>query len=124
MHVVDISHPNFEEQVQVVNQTLSEIDDSPKPMLLVFNKVDAFSYVKKEEEEDDLTPKVRENFSLEDWKQTWMAKDEYECIFISAKEKENIDELKNKLYGMVKEIHAARFPYNDYLFQDYSHLEE
>lgn len=122
LHVVDISHPNFEEQVNVVNETLAEIDDSPKPMLLVFNKVDAFSYVKKED--DDLTPKVRENFSLEDWKTTWMAKDEYECIFISAIQKENIDELKEKLYEMVKEIHVARFPYNDYLFQDYSHLGE
>lgn len=122
MHIVDISHPSFEDQVKVVNETLAEIDDSPKPMLLVFNKVDAFSYVKKED--DDLTPKERENFSLEDWKKTWMAKNEFECIFISATEKENIDELKEQLYQMVKEIHVARFPYNDYLFQDYSHLGE
>lgn len=122
MHVVDISHPNFEEQVQIVNETLAEIDKVPKPMLLVFNKVDAFSYVKKDE--DDLTPKLRENFSLDEWKKTWMAKTENECIFISALQKDNIDELKEKLYNMVKEIHAARFPYNDYLFQDYSHLEE
>ncbi len=122
IHIVDISHPSFEEQVQIVNQTLSEIDDSPKPMLLVFNKVDAFSYVKKEE--DDLTPKIRENFSLEDWEQTWMAKNECDCIFISAKKKDNIEELKSKLYDMVKEIHVRRFPYNDYLFQDYSHLQE
>lgn len=122
MHVVDISHPSFEDQIKVVNETLAEIDDSPKPMLLIFNKVDAFSYVKKEE--DDLSPKVRDNFSLKDWKATWMAKDEFECLFISATEKENINELKDKLYNTVKEIHAARFPYNDYLFQDYSHLGE
>lgn len=122
VHVVDISHPTFEDQVKIVNQTLAEIDDTPKPMLLVFNKVDAFTYVKKED--DDLTPKIRENFSLEDWKITWMAKDECECIFISAIEKKNIDELKQKLYTLVKEIHVARFPYNDYLFQDYSHLQE
>lgn len=122
VHVVDISHPTFEDQVKIVNQTLSEIDNTPKPMLLVFNKVDAFTYVKKED--DDLTPKIRENFSLSDWKATWMAKDECECIFISAIEKENIDELKQKLYTLVKEIHVARFPYNDYLFQDYSHLQE
>ncbi|PVX49950.1 GTP-binding protein HflX [Balneicella halophila] len=122
MHVVDISHPNFEEQVQIVNETLAEIDKYSKPMLLVFNKVDAFSYIKKDE--DDLTPKLKENFSLDEWKKTWMAKDEYETIFISAKEKQNIDELREKLYDMVKEIHATRFPYNDYLYQDYSQLTE
>lgn len=121
LHLVDISHPNFEEQVKVVNETLVEIDGSDKPMLLVFNKVDAFTYEKKDE--DDLTPKLRENFSLEDLKETWMAKDEFECLFISALKKRNIDELKSTLYAMVKEIHSARFPYNDYLFQDYSHLE-
>lgn len=121
LHLVDISHPNFEEQVKVVNKTLVEIDGSDKPMLLVFNKVDAFTYEKKDE--DDLTPKLRENFSLEDLKETWMAKDEFECLFISALKKRNIDELKSTLYAMVKEIHSARFPYNDYLFQDYSHLE-
>lgn len=122
VHVVDISHPNFEEQLEVVNETLAEIDNKPKPMLLVFNKVDAFSYVKKED--DDLTPKIRENFSLDDWKNTWMAKKDYECLFISALNNENIDSLKQTLYNMVKEIHSARFPYNDYLFQDYSHLTE
>lgn len=121
VHVVDISHSSFEDQVKVVNETLMEIDKTPKPMILAFNKVDAFSYVKKED--DDLTPKVRENFSLADWKQTWMAKDEFDCLFISAKDKENIDEFKQLLYNTVKEIHVARFPYNDYLFKDYSHLE-
>lgn len=121
LHIVDISHPNFEEQIKVVNETLVEIEGGGKPMLLVFNKVDAFTYEKKDD--DDLTPKLRENFSLDDLKKTWMAKDEFECLFISALEKSNIDELKSTLYAMVKEIHSARFPYNDYLFQDYSHLE-
>lgn len=121
LHIVDISHPNFEEQIKVVNETLVEIEGGGKPMLLVFNKVDAFTYEKKDD--DDLTPKLRENFSLDDLKKTWMAKDEFECLFISALEKSNIDGLKSTLYAMVKEIHSARFPYNDYLFQDYSHLE-
>lgn len=122
LHIVDISHPNFEEQLHVVNETLAEIDDTSKPTLLVFNKVDAFSYVKKED--DDLTPKIRENFSLDDWKKTWMANRESECLFISALNNENIESLKKTLYTVVKEIHSARFPYNDYLFQDYSHLTE
>ncbi len=122
VHVVDISHPNFEEQIAVVNQTLSEIDDTPKPMLLIFNKIDAFSFVPKDE--DDLTPMERENFSLEDLKKTWMAKDEYDTLFISAVEKQNLNELKEKMYEMIKEIHITRFPYNDFLYHDYSELEE
>lgn len=122
VHVVDISHPQFEEQVEVVNKTLQEVCDSTnKPMILVFNKVDAFTYKKKDE--DDLTPRTRENIPLEELKSTWMAKMNDNCIFISAKQKINIDELKNKLNEMAKEIHMKRFPYNDFLFQKYDDIE-
>ncbi len=122
VHVVDISHPQFEEQIEVVNKTLNEVCGSTeKPMILVFNKVDAFTYVKKDE--DDLTPRTRENISLEELKSTWMAKLNDNCIFISAKEKLNIEELKAKLYDMAKEIHMKRFPYNDFLFQKYDEDE-
>lgn len=118
VHVVDISHPQFEEQIEVVNRTLQEVCESKdKPMILVFNKVDAFTYVKKDD--DDLTPRLRENIPLEELKQTWMAKMNDNCIFISARERINIDELKSRLYEMAKEIHRKRFPYNDFLFQKY-----
>lgn len=118
MHVVDISHPQFEEQIEVVNRTLQEVCESKdKPMILVFNKVDAFTYVKKDD--DDLTPRLRENIPLEELKQTWMAKMNDNCIFISARERINIDKLKSRLYEMAKEIHMKRFPYNDFLFQKY-----
>lgn len=118
VHVVDISHPQFEEHIEVVNRTLQEVCESKdKPMILVFNKVDAFTYVKKDD--DDLTPRLRENIPLEELKQTWMAKMNDNCIFISARERINIDELKSRLYEMAKEIHMKRFPYNDFLFQKY-----
>ena len=117
LHVVDISHPNFEEQLEVVNQTLKEIDPTEKPMVLIFNKIDAFSYVPKEE--DDLSPVKRENISLDELKKTWMAQMHDNCIFISAREKTNIDELKEMVYQKVKEIHIERYPYNDFLFQRY-----
>jgi GTP-binding protein HflX len=117
LHVVDISHPAFEEQIEVVEKTLYEIDKTPKPTILVFNKIDAFTHVVKDD--DDLTPKRRENYSLEELKQTWMSKLQDNCIFISAKEKENIDELKQLIYKKVKEIHITRFPYNDFLFQHF-----
>ena len=118
VHVVDISHPQFEEQIEVVNRTLQEVCESKdKPMILVFNKVDAFTYVKKDD--DDLTPRLRENIPLEEFKQTWMAKMNDNCIFISARERINIEELKSRLYEMAKEIHMKRFPYNDFLFQKY-----
>ena len=118
VHVVDISHPNFEEQIEVVNKTLAETCDAgDKEMILVFNKVDAFSHVPKDP--FDLTPASRENIPLEDLKKTWMAKMAGNCVFISAKEKTNIDELKDLLYRKAKEIHAERFPYNDFLFQKY-----
>lgn len=118
VHVVDISHPQFEEQIEVVNRTLQDVCESKdKPMILVFNKVDAFTYVKKDD--DDLTPRLRENIPLEELKQTWMAKMNDNCIFISARERINIEELKSRLYEMAKEIHMKRFPYNDFLFQKY-----
>ena len=117
IHVVDISHPNFEEQIEVVSKTLLEIDGEEKPTILVFNKVDAFTYVKKDE--DDLSPKTRENLSLDDLKKTWMAKMANDCIFISATDKINIDELKSMMYEKVKDIFIQRYPYNDFLFQKY-----
>jgi GTP-binding protein HflX len=117
LHVVDISHPAFEEQIEVVEKTLYEIDKTPKPTILVFNKIDAFTHIVKDD--DDLTPKRRENYSLEELKQTWMNKLQDNCIFISAKEKENIDELRQLIYKKVKEIHITRFPYNDFLYKHY-----
>jgi GTP-binding protein HflX len=117
VHLVDISHPNFEEQIEVVEKTLNEIDKTEKPTILVFNKTDAFTYTPKEE--DDLTPIKRENLSLDDFKKTWMAKMKDNCLFISAKEKNNIDELKRLLYQKVKEIHVQRFPFNDFLYQNF-----
>lgn len=113
LHVVDISHPNFEEQIEIVNSTLAEIDATDKPTVLVFNKVDAFSYVKKDE--DDLTPSTRENISLDEWKRTWMAKNG-DTIFISALEKQNFNAFRDKLYDMAKIIHTKRFPYNHFLY--------
>ena len=120
VHVVDISHPTFEEQIEVVNKTLAEIDKTEKPMIMVFNKVDAFSFVPKEE--DDLTPRTRENIDLDELKSTWMSKLGDDCIFISAKERLNIEALKTLLYERVKQIHVTRFPYNDFLFQQYDDL--
>lgn len=118
VHVVDISHPNFEEQIEVVNRTLSEVcDGADKPMIMVFNKIDAFSYTPKDE--DDLTPKTRENVSLDELKATWMNRMGDDAVFISAKKGINIDELKQKIYEKAKEIHLTRFPYNDFLFQKY-----
>ena len=123
VHVVDVSHPNFEEQIDVVNKTLADVCGSAqKPMILVFNKIDAFTYTPKDE--DDLTPRTRENISLDEFKQTWMSKMDNNCVFISAKEKINIEELKGKLYEKAKEIHMERYPYNDFLFQKYDDLAE
>lgn len=123
IHVVDISHPNFAEQIEVVEKTLLEIDGEEKPTILVFNKIDAFSYIEKDE--FDLTPSTKENLSLDNLRKTWMAKMQNNCIFISAKNKTNIDELKEMIYNKVKEIHIARYPYNDFLFQKYDeNIEE
>ena len=117
VHILDISHPNFEEHYEVVNKTLLDVCKEKKPTILVFNKIDAFTYVPKDE--DDLSPMKRENYSLDDLKKTWMANMGADCVFVSARQKENIDELKALLYERVKEIHIKRFPYNDFLFQKY-----
>ena len=123
VHVVDISHPQFDEQIEIVNRTLQEVcDSSNKEMIMVFNKIDNFSYVEKDE--DDLTPRGRENISLDELKATWMAKMNDNCVFISAKERTNIEELKTMLYEKAKIIHMNRFPYNDFLFQKYDDLGE
>ncbi len=115
VHVVDISHPDFEEQIGIVRQTLSEINANGKASIILFNKIDAYTYIKKEE--DDLTPITRENLSLEDLKKTWMAQSDAPALFISAREKQNIEELKEILYEEVKRIHAVRYPYNDFLYE-------
>lgn len=124
IHVVDVSHPAFEEQIAVVNQTLSEIlDGEKKPTILIFNKVDAFTFEPKDE--DDLTPATKENISLEELKKTWMAKQgEEDVLFISAKEGLGIEELKERLYERVKGIHVTRFPYDDFLFSYYDETGE
>jgi len=114
IHVVDVSHPNFEEQIQVVNQTLKEITNEEKPMILVFNKIDAYNH--KAKDPDDLTPKKPENISLEEIQKTWMAKIHEDCVFISATKKQNIEELKKIMYQKIKAIHVQRYPYNDFLY--------
>ncbi len=114
VHVVDISHKNFEEHLNVVKQTLQDIGASDKPVILVFNKMDAFSYIKKDE--DDLTPLVKENISLDEIKNTWMKNLNTRCLFISAHKKVNIDEFKKTLYDFVKELHIKRYPYHNLLY--------
>ena len=116
LHIVDISHPGFEEQINVVNETLRDLGSADKPLIVVFNKIDSFSYSAKDE--DDLTPATRENYSLYDLKKSWMASDKnHKTIFISAKTKENLDEFRKLLYEEVKRKHITRYPYNDFLFQ-------
>jgi GTP-binding protein HflX len=117
VHVVDISHPDFEDQIKVVEKTLAELGCAEKPSMIVFNKIDAYSWVEKDD--DDLTPATKENVSLEELKRTWMAKMEDNCLFISAREKQNIDELREVLYKRVRELHVQKYPYNDFLYQDY-----
>ncbi len=114
LHVVDISHPGFEDQIAVVNETLRDIGAGDKPVYLVFNKTDAYRHVPKDE--DDLTPSTRENVTLGEMERSWMARINTPCIFVSAKEKTNIDRLRRELYGMVREIHAGRYPFNDFLY--------
>jgi GTP-binding protein HflX len=114
LHIVDISHSNFEEQIEIVQQTLFEIEAGDKPVILVFNKTDAFKYILKDD--DDLTPILKENVSLNELRNTWMAKCNGTCAFISALKKENIEELKKLLYDKVKEIHIERYPYDDFLY--------
>ena len=122
VHVVDISHPDFEEQIRVVENTLKELGCADTPSMIVFNKIDAYTWVPKEE--DDLTPETKENITLADLEKTWMARSAesghyLECLFISAREKENIDELRDVLYRRVRELHVQKYPYNDFLYQDY-----
>lgn len=124
VHVVDVSHPNFEDQIRVVNETLAEIcKGNDKPLILVFNKIDAFSFTPKDE--DDLTEIKKNNISLDALKETWMSKIEPDrCVFISAKSGENIAELKEKIYKIAREIHLSRFPYNDLLYQNYEEIAQ
>lgn len=117
LHVVDISHPDFEEQIQVVEKTIADLGAGGKPTMIIFNKIDAYTYVEKPA--DDLTPRTKENWTLEELMNTWMAKMNDNCIFISAREKLNIEELKTIVYDKVKELHVQRFPYNDFLYQTY-----
>ncbi|MBO5824976.1 MAG: GTPase HflX, partial [Prevotella sp.] len=117
LHVVDISHPDFEDQIKVVEKTLAELGCADKPSMIVFNKIDAYTWVEKEE--DDLTPATKENITLEELKRTWMAKLSDNCLFISAREKQNIDEMREVLYQKVRELHVQKYPYNDFLYQTY-----
>jgi GTP-binding protein HflX len=114
VHVVDISHPDFEDQIQVVDKTLSELGCAETPNMVVFNKIDAYTWVEKED--DDLTPMTKENISLDELKRTWMAKMNDDCLFISAREKQNIDELRQVLYNKVRALHVQKYPYNDFLY--------
>ncbi len=114
VHVVDISHPDFEEQIAVVNQTLKELGAADKPMMVVFNKIDNYHWVTKEE--DDLTPPTRENITLDELRRTWMARMSDNCLFISARERQNIDDFREWLYRKVRELHVQKYPYNDFLY--------
>ena len=117
LHVVDISHPDFEDQIKVVEKTLADLGCSDKPQMIIFNKIDAYSWVEKEP--DDLTPPTKENITLEDLKRTWMAKMDDDCLFISAREKLNINEMRDILYQRVRQLHVQKYPYNDFLYENY-----
>ena len=114
LHVVDISHPDFEEQINVVNQTLKELECADKPSIIIFNKIDNYRWIDKEP--DDLTPETKENITLDELKKTWMARLDDNCLFISAREKENIDEFRDVLYRKIRELHVQKYPYNDFLY--------
>ena len=122
LHVVDVSHPEFEEQIEVVEKTLADLKCGDKPLMVIFNKIDAFTYVQKEE--DDLTPKTKENITLDELKETWMNKLADNCLFISAREKQNIENLKDIIYKKVCELHVQKYPYNDFLYQTYDEEAE
>ena len=117
LHVVDISHPDFEDQIKVVDKTLADLGCADKTSMLIFNKIDAYTWIEKEP--DDLTPATKENATLDDLKRTWMARMNDNCLFISAREKENIDELRDILYKKVKELHVQKYPYNDFLYDNF-----
>ena len=114
VHVVDISHPDFEEQIEVVSQTLKELGCADKPSLIIFNKIDKYAWIDKDS--DDLTPPTKENATLDDLRKTWMARLDENCLFVSAKQKDNIDELRDGLYRRVRELHVQKYPYNDFLY--------
>lgn len=116
LHIVDISHSDFEEQIRVVNQTLKDLGCADKPRIMVFNKIDAYTWVEKEA--DDLTPETKENITLDELKKTWMARMGDDCLFISAKERLNIEELRSVMYKRIRELHVQKYPYNDFLYQD------
>ena len=122
LHVVDISHPEFEDQIKVVEKTLADLGCAEKPVMVIFNKVDAYTWVEKDA--DDLSPVTRENISLDDLSHTWMTRLEGACLFISAKERKNIDTLKQVLYDKVRQLHVQKYPYNDFLFQQYDESGE
>ena len=115
VHVVDISHPDFEEQIKVVEKTLADLGCAEKPSMIVFNKIDAYSWTEKDE--DDLTPATRENITLDELKKTWMARMSDNCLFVSAREKLNVDELRSVLYKRVRQLHVQKYPYNDFLYR-------
>lgn len=117
LHVVDISHPDFEDQIAVVEKTLAELGCADKPSMIIFNKIDAYTWVEKDD--DDLTPATKENVTLDELKRTWMAKLSDNCLFISARERQNIDEMREVLYKKVRELHVQKYPYNDFLYQTY-----
>ncbi|WP_298507682.1 GTPase HflX [uncultured Kordia sp.] len=122
LHVVDISHPNFEDHIASVNQILSEIKSADKPTVMVFNKIDAYTH-ETIASDDLITEKTKAHYTLEDWKKTWMSSSAEKVLFISAINKENLDEFKRKVYNVVREIHVTRFPYNNFLYPDYEELQ-
>ena len=114
VHVVDISHPDFEEQINVVNRTLADLGCTDKPMMIVFNKIDAYTWVEKED--DDITPQTKENVTLDELQRTWMAKMDDTCLFVSARQRTNIDMLRQTLYDEVRRLHVQKYPYHDFLY--------
>jgi len=118
LHVVDIAHPNFEEHIESVNKTLGEINGADKPTIMVFNKIDAYEY-EPFDDEDLIAVRTKANYTLQEWKNTWMSKTENNALFISALNKENLDDFKKRVYDEVREIHITRFPYNQFLYPDY-----
>jgi GTP-binding protein HflX len=118
LHVVDISHPNFEEHIESVNKILDEINSADKPIIMVFNKIDNYQY-KSIDEDDLVTEKTKEHFTLDEWRKTWMSKQNVKCVFISALRKENLEAFKTEIFDAIKAIHISRFPYNDFLYQEY-----
>jgi GTP-binding protein HflX len=114
LHIVDISHPDFEEQIKVVEKTLADLGCAEKPSMIIFNKIDAYKWTPQDE--DDLTPPKKENISLDELKRTWMARLDENCLFISAKEKQNIEEFREEIYKRVRQLHVQKYPYNDFLY--------